>query len=371
MKKLFVGILGLAFLAACNSGSNGYTISGTISGEPENGLKVFLKTADSLNQLIDVDTTTIENGQFSFAGTQAEPKLHYIFMEQTRGNVPVIVENGDIEISFQKDSLNYAKLSGTQQNEMFMDFMNQSRSFNERAMSMQNDMRMAAQKMDTATVTALREEFIEFQNEAKNFNVNYAKENPNSLVSVLIIGNMMASKALPLDEVKELYENLTPEMKATEPAKKLKEQLDKLMATDIGAVAPNFSAPTPDGDVLTLSDITSNSKITLVDFWAAWCQPCRQENPNIVAVYNKYKDKGFNILGVSLDTQSGAWKNAIESDGLAWNHISNLQRFNDPVARMYNIDAIPAAFLLDSNRVIVAKDLRGPALEQKVAELLN
>lgn len=240
MKRVFAGILGLMLLASCNTEPKGYTISGTVSGEPDNGLKVFLKTTDSLNQLIDIDTTTIENGLFAFTGNQAEPKLHYIFMEQTRGNVPVVVENGDIEISFPKDSMNFAKLSGTAQNEMFMDFLTESRKLSERAMSMQNDMRTAAQQMDTASVTALREEFIEFQEEAKNFNVTYAKNNPNALISVLIIGNLMASKALPLDEVKTLFDGLTPEMKATEPGKKLKEQLENMKSTDVGAIAPDF-----------------------------------------------------------------------------------------------------------------------------------
>lgn len=371
MKKISAIVLGILFLAACNSDPKGYTLNGTINGEPENGTKVFLKTTDTLNQLVEVDTATVENGKFIFTGNQVEPKLHYIFMESNRGNIPVVLENGTIEMEFQKDSLNYAKLKGTEQNELFMDFLDESRKLSERAISMQNDMRDAAQKMDTATVSSLREEFMEFQEEAKNFNVNYAKENPNALISVLIIGNLMASKALPLDEVKALFEALTPEMKATEPGKKIKEQLDTMKSTEIGSTAPDFSAPTPTGDLLALSQVTDKSKLTLVDFWAAWCRPCRAENPNIVSVYEKYKDKGFNIIGVSLDTRAEDWTGAIEADGLAWNHISNLQRFQDPIARLYNINAIPAAFLLDENGVIVAKDLRGPALEQKVAELLN
>lgn len=371
MKKVFAIVLGVVFLASCGSKSDGYTLNGKVDGELENGTPVYLKTTDSINQLVDIDTTTVENGVFSFKGTQTEPKLHYIFLEANRGNVPFFLENGEIDIQFQKDSMNYAKLKGTPQNELFMDFLDESRILSDRAMSMQNDMRTAAQQRDTATVNALREEFIEFQEEAKNFNVDFAKNHPGAMISVLIIGNLMMSKALPADEIKALFEGLSPEMKATKPAMELKERLDSMKSTEIGAVAPDFSAPTPSGEPLALSEVTSKGKLTLVDFWAAWCRPCRMENPNIVSVYNKYKDKGFNVLGVSLDTRAEDWKSAIEADGLAWNHISNLKRFQDPIAEMYNVDAIPAAFLLDENGVIVARNLRGTALEEKVAELLN
>ncbi|NDV14929.1 DUF4369 domain-containing protein [Muricauda sp. TY007] len=371
MKRLFAISLGVLFLTSCNSDPKGYTLKGTITGEPENGTQIFLKTTDSVNQLVDVDTATVQNGLFSFSGDQVEPKMHYIFVDKVRGNVPVIVENGAIEVEFQKDSIAHAEIKGTVQNDLFMDFLSESRKLSDRARSMQNDMRVAAQQKDTATVTALREEFIEFQEDAKNFNIDFAKNNPNAYVSVLVIGNLLATKAVPVDEIKAIFESLSPEMKATEPGKKIAEQLENLKSTEIGAKAPDFSAPTPTGDVLALSDVTSNAKLTLVDFWAAWCRPCRAENPNIVSVYKKYHEKGFDVLGVSLDNKEEHWKNAIESDGLEWNHISNLQRFQDPIARLYNINAIPAAFLLDENGVIVARDLRGPALEEKVAEILG
>ena len=371
MRKVFAIALGALLVASCSQNPKGYTLSGTIKGDPENGTQIFLRTTDSLNQLVGVDTTTVENGTFLFSGEQSEPKLHFVFMGSNRGNVPVVIENGDIEMEFQKDSMNLAKIKGTEQNELFMGFLDESRKLSERAMSMQMDMRDAAQKMDTATVASIREEFQEFQEDAKNFNIDFIKNNPNALISVIILGNIMASQALPLEEVKTLYEGLSPEIKDTEPGRRLKEQLDSMKSTEIGARAPEFSAPTPEGDLLALSDVTNNSKLTLVDFWAAWCLPCRRENPNIVSVYHQFKDKGFNVLGVSLDTRAEDWKKAIEADGLAWNHISNLQRFNDPIAQLYSINAIPAAFLLDENGIIVAKDLRGPALGAKVAELLD
>ena len=154
-------------ISACNSEPKGYVLSGTITGEPENGTQIFLKTTDSLNQLVDIDTTAVQDGLFSFSGNQVEPKMYYLFVDKMRGNVPVIVENGTIDVEFQKDSIGYAKLKGTEQNEVFMDFLEESRRFSERAQSMQNDMRTAAQQQDTATVAALREEFMEFQEDAK------------------------------------------------------------------------------------------------------------------------------------------------------------------------------------------------------------
>ena len=134
-------------------------------------------------------------------------------------------------------------------------------------------------------------------------------------------------------------------------------------------MAPDFSAPDPNGNQIALSDV--KGKLTLIDFWAAWCKPCRAENPNVVRVYEKYHDKGLNIIGVSLDRKAEAWKKAIIDDKLVWNQVSNLAYFNDEVAKLYNVNAIPAAFLIDANGVIVAKNLRGPALETKVAEMLQ
>jgi peroxiredoxin len=217
---------------------------------------------------------------------------------------------------------------------------------------------------------------MELQEEYKSFELDYIENHPDALISALLIGNAVGSGAVSTEEAQAMYDKLSPEIKKTKAAATVQERLEaqkqsevNTKNTSVGAKAPEFTAPTPDGGELALNDALG--KVTLVDFWAAWCKPCRAENPNVVKVYEKYHDKGLNIVGVSLDRTEEAWKKAIEDDGLTWQHVSHVAYFNDPIAKLYNVDAIPAAFLLDENGVIVAKNLRGPALEEKVAEMLN
>lgn len=368
MKK-FLAVVTIAIsIIACGTGTDGYTINGEITGDLNDSTTIYLKTLDSTNRLVDIDTTVIVAGKFRFEGTQDAPALHYMVIEGIRGNWPVILENGTITYKGQKDSLMFANAEGTPQNKLFANFLTEQRKIQQMAQSINGEMRIANQTRDTATLNSLREEYFELQEKSKDFNKDFIKDNPNALISALLLDNLLKTKAIPSNEARELFEAFTPELKQSKPGKQLSKQLAAMVATEIGASAPKFSGPTPDGKILALNDV--KGKLTLVDFWAAWCRPCRAENPNIVSVYKKYKDKGFNVVGVSLDRKSEDWLKAIEADSLAWNHVSNLQYFNDPIAKMYNVNAIPAAFLLDENGVIVAKDLRGPALEEKVAELL-
>jgi peroxiredoxin len=170
-------------------------------------------------------------------------------------------------------------------------------------------------------------------------------------------------------------------LKETDKGKKIEEKLlqqlkkiEKTQYLEIGKIAPTFEAPTADGTLVSLDEL--KGKVTIIDFWAAWCGPCRRENPNVVRVYEKYHDQGLEIIGVSLDGQrrqknpKQTWLDAIEKDKLTWTHVSHLKYFEDPVAKLYNITSIPATFILDKDGRIVAKGLRGKALELKVQELL-
>lgn len=182
---------------------------------------------------------------------------------------------------------------------------------------------------------------------------------------------MLNKKQLNSTEAKEALESLDPKMKESATAVKIKTTIDNMSAADIGAKAPEFSAKTPEGNELALSEALGT--YTIIDFWASWCKPCRRENPNVVKVYEKYHDKGLNIISVSLDRQGqeDRWKQAIAADNMDWYHVSNLQFWQDPIARQYSVRSIPATFLLDENGIIIDKNLRGPALEAKIASLLD
>jgi peroxiredoxin len=364
--KTFSVLFGLCLLLSC-SNQGGYSLKIDIKDLPDQS-KVFLKYIDATNSPITVDSTAAVNGIATFKGSQEFPAMHYLFFENANGNIPVILENASIEVKAQKDSLNMAKLSGSDQNTWFTEFVTTSQGFSERANGIATDLQNARANGKEAFIESLREEYMELQEEAKSYEISFAAEHPASLITILLIERMFASKAVEEQKIKELIEGISPEIKQTDAGKKLMTLWEANLSTAIGSKAIDFSGPNPNGEILSLSNL--KGKVTVIDFWAAWCKPCRAENPNVVAVYNQYHDKGLEIISISLDKKKEDWITAIAADQMDWHHISSLAYFSDPIAKQYNINAIPATFILDENGTIVAKDLRGPALGAQIAKML-
>lgn len=378
MKKIVLIITAAFITIACNKVSeNEFLISGTANGI-ENGKKIFIEIQGETGSIIK-DTGVIENGKFELKGITESIDLGFIRIENEPINLPLILENGEINVTITTDTVQNSKIGGTKNNDLFQAFNEDSKVIIRKKGKFEkaNAGRIKAAKTakDTATVNQIMKEYGTFQDELNKVSVNFIKKNPDAYLSVLLLENFTMRQYISLEEIKAYYEKLDKKLLNTKSGKNIKMVLDsqnKATSTNdvsVGKLAPDFSAATPDGKQASLKQ--SLGKVTIIDFWASWCGPCRAENPNVVALYKELHSKGLNIIGVSLDKDAAKWKEAIAKDGLAWTQISNLKYWDEPIAKEYNVQSIPATFILDAKGVIVAKDLRGDALKAKVKELLG
>ncbi|GAA4320863.1 TlpA disulfide reductase family protein [Pontixanthobacter gangjinensis] len=373
MKKIALLIFGLTLVLVGCQEDKGYYLTGTVEGI-ENGKKVYISDRDeTTNSLKTIDTATIQEGSFEIdLEEQDQPVLSFLRFEGVNGTVAFISENQKINFEIHKDSLRDAKISGGKENEALSEYLAHFKKLNQEMVEIQQETRQAMMEQDTAKIYSLRESQAEMRDNDVNFKKELFNRNKDSYVSVMLLSDLLNMRSLSSAEVREMYADVSDRIKETALGKSLKENLDNAMAAEVGSKAPSFTAPNPEGENISLEE--SLGKVTVVDFWAAWCKPCRIENPNLVRTYNKYKDQGLNVISVSLDRpgQKDRWIQAIEEDNLEqWDHVSNLQFWKDPIAKKYRVNAIPATFILDENGVIVAKNLRGDALSEKIGELLD
>ncbi len=372
MKKIAL-IMATAFMVlACNNlKENEYSISGQVDGM-ENGKKVFVEI-QSETGMVAKDTGVVENGKFEIKGITEEIDLGFIRIEDENTSLPFILEKGAITVVIKKDTIQNSTVGGTYNNDKLQSFNTETKVISEKIMKYQQAnterIKEARAANDTVTINQVMKEFNGFQEEMNGLSVKFVKENNKAYLSLLLLENFLVRNYLPVEEIKGYFETIDKSLLGTKSAANIKKAIDGNAGNAIGAAATEFSGPNPDGKIITLKE--SLGKVTIIDFWASWCGPCRMENPNVVAIYNEFHDKGLNIIGVSLDKDETKWKEAIAKDGLTWTHVSNLKFWDEPIAKLYSVESIPATFILDENGIIVAKDLRGDALKAKIKELLE
>lgn len=370
MRRILALLLTISFFS-CNTDTNNYKLDGKAVGF-EDGTSIIVYMINDNSQPEAIDTLIINNESFQgIYPNSDEMGISFLKVDKTKGNVLFFPENTDLNATIFKDDFSSSYVTGSQQNDTYRQFTKQIIEFNRQKRSNIDKYKIAKKEQDNLLATEIKSKNDALITQENDFKKQFVLDNSNSVFSVILLSEMVSRKKISSAEATSIINNLSPKLASTNRVTILKASVESMKKAEVDGQAPDFSAPTPEGDMLALNDVLG--KYTIIDFWASWCKPCRRENPNVVKVYNQYHDKGLNIISVSLDKkgQKDRWLKAIEDDKLTWYHVSNLKGWSDPIAKTYNVRSIPATFLLDENGKIIAKNLRGKALDDKIASLLG
>jgi peroxiredoxin len=366
MKKSIIFLVVLAVAVSCAK-KPGFVINGTINGA-DGGTIVLQKRIPGGYSVID--SATIEKGIFKMKGVVDYPQMVNLSLKNKRGGLNFFIENSEITIHGNADSLYMASVTGSQTQSQYESYKASFDETNARMSSIYDRYREARMAGDEKQASSVEKELEALDSTQTEMKKEYIASNPASFVSPIVLSEI--SYYLEADEMEKLLGKLDTTLNKVQTIIALRERLVQLKAVAVGQKAPDFTLNDVDGNPVSLySKIDGKTKLLLVDFWAAWCPPCRQENPNVVKVWQAYNKKGFDVMGVSLDRSRDDWVKAIADDKLTWTQVSDLQYWDCAPAKLYAVSAIPANFLIDGNGIIVGHNLRGEALTEKVKEILG
>jgi peroxiredoxin len=364
MKRIFYLFVALAIIAGCTS-------------EPHFVVKADLQGSDSLTfylqkrgqgKLITIDSAVSKKGSFKMTGTIEYPEMVQLVVLNTPIRTSFFLENAEITITGKVDSIADVKITGSKTQDEFAAFRNSNKPMNDKYSALVQEYQAARAANDEAKIAQLEKDAEVISEEMTSLQKEFIKNNPSSYLTPSLLQGL--SIKMEAEEIETAINALDTNIAKVPLMQDLKKRVIAMKTVTVGQKAPDFTLNDVDGNPVALYSKVG-SKLLLVDFWAAWCGPCRQENPNVVKVYNEFHKKGFDVFGVSLDRTKDDWVKAIADDKLTWTHVSDLQYWSNAAAKLYAVNSIPANFLLDETGTIIARNLREEALYEKVKEILG